>query len=89
MARTLRRAGRTESASHRARTDKLGLALAMALACAFFGFAACGAFAPALMRTPLRPGGSVTAAFAFGLAVIAMGVVFTAVYVAFANREGE
>ena len=75
--------------AHRARTDRLGVVLTAALASAWFGFIVCGAFAPALMRQTMRPGGSITLSFVFGLSVILLGVVLTAVYVGYANRSSR
>ena len=67
-------------------SPRLGLALTVILVIAYFGFIVLGAFAPAVLAQPLRQGGTVTVAFAYGLAVIALGVVLTGIYVLLANR---
>ena len=65
---------------------RLGIALMALLALAYFGFIGLAAFSPATLARPLVTGGIVTWAFAYGLGVIALGVVLTGVYVLAANR---
>lgn len=65
----------------------LGLASTAILALAYLAFTALGAFAPALLAAPVRPGGAVTWAFASGLGVIALGFALTVAYAAVANRR--
>ena len=69
------------------RVDHLGVGLTALLAAAFLGFVLCGAYAAPFMGSPIFDGGTVTWAFAFGLFVIALGVVLTGCYVAVANRQ--
>ncbi|MCJ2056191.1 DUF485 domain-containing protein [Methylobacterium sp. J-048] len=66
---------------------RLGFALTAILIVFYFGFVGLGAFAPAVLAKPLVDGGTVTVAFAYGLFVIALGVVLTGIYVLIANRE--
>ena len=67
---------------------RLGLGLTAILMVFYFGFVGLGAFAPSVLARPLVEGGTVTVAFAYGLFVIALGVVLTGIYVLIANREG-
>lgn len=64
----------------------LGAILTVILVAAYFGFVGMGAFAPALLAKPVLAGGTVTWAFAYGLFVIALGVVLTGLYVLLVNR---
>ena len=64
----------------------LGVALTAVLVAAYFGFVGLSAFAPAILAKPIAAGGTVTWAFAYGLGVIALGVVLTGLYVVVANR---
>ncbi|TXN08023.1 DUF485 domain-containing protein [Methylobacterium sp. WL103] len=64
----------------------LGVALTLILVVAYFGFVALGAFAPALLAKPVLGGGTVTWAFAYGLFVMALGVILTGLYVLVVNR---
>lgn len=65
----------------------LGAALTVLMMLAYFGFIGLGAFAPAVLATPVFKGGTTTLAFAYGLFVIALGVALTRFYVWFTNRQ--
>ena len=66
----------------------IGLPLTILLMAFYFGFIGLGAFAPSVLAVPVFAGGTVTWAFAYGLFVIALGVVLTGIYVLLANRRG-
>ncbi len=66
---------------------RLGIGLTVILVGAYFGFIGLSAFAPARLATPVLAGGTVTWAFAYGLAVIGLGVGLTGLYVLLANRS--
>jgi uncharacterized membrane protein (DUF485 family) len=65
----------------------VGLPLTLLLIASYFGFIGLGAFAPSVLAVPVFAGGTTTWAFAYGLIVIALGVVLTGIYVLLANRE--
>jgi uncharacterized membrane protein (DUF485 family) len=67
---------------------QIGLPLTIVLMTAYFGFIALGAFAPSWLAVPVFAGGTATWAFAYGVFVIALGVVLTGVYVLIANARG-
>ena len=66
---------------------RLGIGLTGILVAAYFGFIGLSAFAPARLAAPVVAGGTVTWAFAYGLAVIGLGVGLTGLYVLLANRS--
>lgn len=66
----------------------IGLPLTLLLMAVYFGFIGLGTFAPALLAVPVFKGGTTTWAFAYGLFIIALGVVLTGIYVLLANRRG-
>ena len=68
------------------RPNRLGPVLTVILMVVYFGFVAFCAFAPGPLGQPVRSGGTVTWAFAYGLFVIVLGVVLTGWYVLVANR---
>ena len=53
----------------------------------YAGFIGLGTFAPSVLAKPVFVGGTATWAFAYGLFVIALGVVLSGVYVLIANRR--
>jgi uncharacterized membrane protein (DUF485 family) len=67
----------------------LGVVLTLLLMAAYFGFIGLGALAPAVLARPLVAGGTVTVAFAYGLFVIALGVVLTSLYVWVTRSHGD
>ena len=69
-----------------AQNVRLGVSLTAILVVAYFGFVGLGAFAPSLLAKPVLTSGTVTWAFAYGLLVIALGVVLTGLYVVTVNR---
>ena len=78
-----------EPASAADRSTRLGVALTLALMAVYFGFIGLGAFAPKVLAQPVVAGGVTTVAFAYGLFVIALGVVLTSVYVGLTNRRSS
>ncbi len=66
---------------------RLGVVLTLLLMLAYFGFIGLGAFAPGVLAKTVFTGGTTTVAFAYGLFVIALGVVLTSFYVWFTNRQ--
>ena len=68
---------------------RLGLVLTAVLMIFYFGFIGLGAFAPSVLARPLVPGGTVTIAFAYGLFVIALGIVLTGIYALLVNRMAD
>lgn len=66
----------------------VGLPLTLLLMVVYGGFIGLGTFAPSVLAKPVFAGGTVTWAFAYGLFVIALGVMLTGVYVLIANRRG-
>lgn len=71
------------------RSSTLGVALTLVMMAAYFGFIGLGAFAPMVLAQPVVAGGVTTVAFAYGLFVIALGVVLTSVYVGLTNRQSS
>lgn len=67
----------------------LGFVATAILAGFYLAFTAVGAFAPAALAMPVRPGGTFTWAFALGLGVIALGFVLTVIYAVAANRRED
>lgn len=65
----------------------IGLPLTFILMVVYAGFIGLGTFAPSVLARPVFAGGTVTWAFAYGLFVIALGVVLSGVYVLIANRR--
>jgi uncharacterized membrane protein (DUF485 family) len=65
----------------------IGLPLTLILMLVYAGFIGLGTFAPSVLAIPVFAGGTVTWAFAYGLFVIALGVVLGGVYVLVANRR--
>ena len=65
----------------------IGLPLTFILMVVYAGFIGLGTFAPSVLAKPVFAGGTVTWAFAYGLFVIALGVVLSGVYVLIANRR--
>ncbi len=65
---------------------RLGVPLTLLLMAVYFGFIGLGTFAPQVLAMRVWPGSTVTLAFAYGLLVIALGVVLTGLYVWLANR---
>jgi uncharacterized membrane protein (DUF485 family) len=65
----------------------VGLPLTLVLMLVYAGFIGLGTFAPSVLARPVLPGGTTTWAFAYGLFVIALGVVLAGVYVLIANRR--
>jgi hypothetical protein len=65
----------------------VGVPLMLLLIIAYFGFIGLGAFAPSVLAVPVFAGGITTWAFAYGLFVIALGVLLTGIYVLLANRR--
>ena len=65
----------------------IGLPLTFVLMIVYAGFIGLGTFAPSVLATPVFAGGTTTFAFAYGLFVIALGVVLSGVYVLIANRR--
>lgn len=68
-------------------STSLGVVLTLIMVLAYFSFIVLGAFFPAVLAQPLATGGVTTVAFAYGLFVIALGVVLTTFYVWYANRK--
>lgn len=66
---------------------KLGLCYTAVLAIAYGTFLFLSACAPQVLATPVAAGGEMTWAFAFGFAVIALGVLLTWLYAFIANRR--
>lgn len=66
----------------------VGLPLTLLLMVVYGGFILLGTFAPQVLAVPVFKGGTTTWAFAYGLFIIALGVVLTGVYVLLANRRG-
>ena len=65
----------------------IGLPLTLILMVVYAGFIGLGTFAPSVLAKPVFVGGTTTWAFAYGLFVIALGVVLAGVYVLIANRR--
>jgi uncharacterized membrane protein (DUF485 family) len=65
----------------------VGLPLTLILMVAYAGFIGLGTFAPSVLAKPVFTGGTTTWAFAYGLFVIALGVVLAGAYVLIANRR--
>lgn len=65
----------------------IGLPLTFVLMIVYAGFIGLGTFAPSVLAKPVFAGGTATWAFAYGLFVIALGVVLSGVYVLIANRR--
>jgi uncharacterized membrane protein (DUF485 family) len=65
----------------------VGLPLTLVLMLVYAGFIGLGTFAPSVLAKPVFAGGTTTWAFAYGLFVIALGVVLAGVYVLIANRR--
>lgn len=65
----------------------IGLPLTFVLMIFYAGFIGLGTFAPSVLAKPVFAGGTATWAFAYGLFVIALGVVLSGVYVLIANRR--
>jgi uncharacterized membrane protein (DUF485 family) len=65
----------------------VGLPLTLILMLVYAGFIGLGTFAPSMLAKPVFTGGTTTWAFAYGLFVIALGVVLAGVYVLIANRR--
>ena len=65
----------------------IGLPLTFVLMAVYAGFIGLGTFAPSVLARPVFAGGTTTWAFAYGLFVIALGVVLSGVYVLIANRR--
>ncbi len=66
----------------------VGLPLTLLLIVVYGGFILLGTFAPQVLAVPVFKGGTTTWAFAYGIFVIALGVVLTGIYVLLANRRG-
>ena len=65
----------------------IGLPLTVVLMIVYAGFIGLGTFAPSVLAKPVLVGGTTTWAFAYGLFVIALGVVLSGAYVLIANRR--
>lgn len=66
----------------------VGLPLTLLLIVVYAGFIGLGTFAPSVLAKPVFAGGTTTWAFAYGLFIIAFGVVLAGIYVLIANRRG-
>lgn len=82
----LQRAGKTAQAIAVSHVN-VGLPLTLILVLVYAGFIGLGTFAPSVLAKPVFAGGTTTWAFAYGLFVIALGVVLAGVYVLIANRR--
>jgi uncharacterized membrane protein (DUF485 family) len=65
----------------------VGLPLTLILMLVYGGFIGLGTFAPSVLAKPIFTGGTTTWAFAYGLFVIALGVLLAGAYVLIANRR--
>ena len=80
-----------KSASQASSGDgRTGFAFTAALAAFYAGFVLLGAFSPEVLARPIWIGAGLTLAFAYGFAVMVLGIVLTGVYVIRANlREAQ
>lgn len=77
-------------AEHQAQSGaqlRLGLCCTAVLATAYGAFLLLSACAPRVLATPMAAGSEMTWAFAFGFAVIALGVFLTWLYAFVANQR--
>lgn len=66
---------------------RLGLGLATTMASAYFAYILTIAFRPSLLGTPVRDGSVVTWGVIVGVALLGLGFLLTAAYVAVANTR--